>query len=444
MRIKETAIDGFGKFHNFHTELSDGIQVIYGKNETGKTTLRQFMFHMLFGLEKSRGAAARRDDYTRYMPVEGGRYGGYLILEKDEKTYRIQRSFDTGNRELRLFLEDTMEEIPLPEQTLRGILFENSAEAFQNTASLTQADIRTGKEMQKILQNSMANLRSSQDAGLDIRKAVDLLKGKRRDARKDPAFRRVEQLRQRLGEVSFQETELKKYEAVEEQLYRQLEQKPKLSLLQRILQWIRRLFGVDQEEIRKNEIRHKLEVVRLEKEHLLEQKQAIEHLKQEYQSVMEGKKEAEQEIRWMERAIWAIETAAADVQKTFGEELNEKISDIFCRMTGGRYEKAVMDQSMEMMVKRNGRYIDMKYLSNGAVEQLYFALRLAAGELLYEGDHFPLFLDDVFGNYDDERLKNTLSYLAENCGRQIMIFTGRRESLRTLEKSGIDFHTIIL
>src|SRR5699024_9682229 len=123
---------------------------------------------------------------------------------------------------------------------------------------------------------------------------------------------------------------------------------------QRILQWIRRLFGVDQEEIRKNEIRHKLEVVRLEKEHLLEQKQAIEHLKQEYQSVMERKKEAEQEIRWMERAIWAIETAAADVQKTFGEELNEKISDIFCRMTGGRYEKAVMDQSMEMMVKRNG------------------------------------------------------------------------------------------
>ena len=76
MRIKETAIDGFGKFHNFHTELSDGIQVIYGKNETGKTTLRQFMFHMLFGLEKSRGAAARRDEYTRYMPVEGGRYGG--------------------------------------------------------------------------------------------------------------------------------------------------------------------------------------------------------------------------------------------------------------------------------------------------------------------------------------------------------------------------------
>ena len=86
-----------------------------------------------------------------------GRYGGYLLVEKEGQRYRIQRTFETGNRQLRLFLEDTMEEIPLPKQSLQGVLFENSAESFQNTASLTQADIRTGKEMQKILQNSMAN-----------------------------------------------------------------------------------------------------------------------------------------------------------------------------------------------------------------------------------------------------------------------------------------------
>ena len=55
MKIKEIGIDGFGKFHDYHTELSEGIQVIYGNNETGKTTLRQFMFHMLFGLKRAEG-----------------------------------------------------------------------------------------------------------------------------------------------------------------------------------------------------------------------------------------------------------------------------------------------------------------------------------------------------------------------------------------------------
>ena len=49
--------------------------------------------------------------------------------------------------------------------------------------------------------------------------------------------------------------------------------------------------------------------------------------------------------------------------------------------------------------------------SSFSIEQLYFALRLASADLLYEDDEFPLFLDDVFGNYDDERLRQTLAYL---------------------------------
>ena len=60
MKIQEISIDGFGKFHKYHTYFADGIQVIYGKNETGKTTLRQFMIAMLFGLEKGRGLAAKK------------------------------------------------------------------------------------------------------------------------------------------------------------------------------------------------------------------------------------------------------------------------------------------------------------------------------------------------------------------------------------------------
>ena len=87
-------------------------------------------------------------------------------LKKKDRDIGSRGHLRPGNRQLRLFLEDTMEEIPLPKQSLQGVLFENSAESFQNTASLTQADIRTGKEMQKILQNSMANLRNSQDARL--------------------------------------------------------------------------------------------------------------------------------------------------------------------------------------------------------------------------------------------------------------------------------------
>ena len=91
MKIEEINIDGFGKFHKYHCQTSGKLEVFYGKNESGKTTLRKFMIAMLFGLEKSRGLAARYDDFTRYQPVNGGIYGGSMIFEKDGIRYKIMR-----------------------------------------------------------------------------------------------------------------------------------------------------------------------------------------------------------------------------------------------------------------------------------------------------------------------------------------------------------------
>ena len=97
-----------------------------------------------------------------------------------------------------------------------------------------------------------------------------------------------------------------------------------------------------------------------------------------------------------------------------------------------------------MMVYDGFDHVDMKYLSNATVEQLYFALRLASADLLYEKDAFPLFLDDVFGNYDDERLAQTMQYLSHHTDRQIFLFTGRKEILRLLDEKEILYHLISL
>lgn len=111
MKIEEINIDGFGKFHKYHCQTSGKLEVFYGKNESGKTTLRKFMIAMLFGLEKSRGLAARYDDFTRYQPVNGGIYGGSMIFEKDGIRYKIMRNFAQGQTEYRIFDADTMEEL---------------------------------------------------------------------------------------------------------------------------------------------------------------------------------------------------------------------------------------------------------------------------------------------------------------------------------------------
>ena len=54
MKIKELKINGFGKLENKEIELKDNINVIYGKNEAGKSTLLKFITGMFYGLSKNK------------------------------------------------------------------------------------------------------------------------------------------------------------------------------------------------------------------------------------------------------------------------------------------------------------------------------------------------------------------------------------------------------
>lgn len=444
MKIEEINIDGFGKFHKYNAKVEDEIQVFYGKNEAGKTTIRKFVISMLFGLEKARGVAAKNDDHTRYMPINGGNYGGSITVKKGKTSYRIMRRFAQGQTMLRLFFADTMEEIQLPGTTLQNILFESDKVAFENTVSMTQADIRTGKEMKEVLQNSMANLRSSKDAGIDLRRAVDYLKRKKRQKKKNQVFTQTDILRRQRSEFGYDKKKLEKCKEEEAEIKRKLKEKRQLTFIQKIIRWFQKLLGVDQEKIRRMELKHRLDMIELEKAQIQKQKEKAEEIENRYQECFRQKREVEREIHEIDQAIKAIEQAGRLVQKTFGQELNERISEIFSDMTGGKYTKVVMDDSLQMMVYDGMDYIDMKYLSNATVEQLYFALRLASSDLLYKDDEFPLFLDDVFGNYDDERFNQTLQYLAKKTKRQIFLFTGREELLHVLDKNGISYHLVSL
>lgn len=55
MKITEIQIKNFGKLHNINMRPLPGLNVIYGENETGKSTMQRFITSMLFGLEKQRG-----------------------------------------------------------------------------------------------------------------------------------------------------------------------------------------------------------------------------------------------------------------------------------------------------------------------------------------------------------------------------------------------------
>src|SRR5690606_5863239 len=78
MRIEKLVIYGCGKHENVTIELGSGMNVLYGLNEAGKTTIQQFILHILFGFPQKNSAL------LRYEPKSGGKYGGQVQL-RDER-----------------------------------------------------------------------------------------------------------------------------------------------------------------------------------------------------------------------------------------------------------------------------------------------------------------------------------------------------------------------
>ena len=84
----------------------------------------------------------------------------------------------------------------------------------------------------------------------------------------------------------------------------------------------------------------------------------------------------------------------------------------------------------------------MNQLSQGALEQLHFALRMAAVRILYEED-YPVILDDTFAYYDDLRMARTLRWLDGHVG-QVIIFTCQKREEAVLKENKIPYHKIEL
>ena len=93
MIIRELYIKNFGKFSEEHFYFHEGLQTVTGENEFGKSTLHAFIRAMLFGLDRGRGRAAAKDDFTRYEPWENpGYYAGMMRFSCGGKTFRLERN----------------------------------------------------------------------------------------------------------------------------------------------------------------------------------------------------------------------------------------------------------------------------------------------------------------------------------------------------------------
>ena len=92
MKIEKIYISAFGALKDFTLNFSDGLQVIYGENEAGKTTITEFIKAMFYGMPR-RAAGQTISIRDKYTPWEGTPAGGRVYFEHSGRRFCIERQF---------------------------------------------------------------------------------------------------------------------------------------------------------------------------------------------------------------------------------------------------------------------------------------------------------------------------------------------------------------
>lgn len=197
MIIREANIGKFGKLENQKYQFAPQINVIYGANESGKSTLMQSLKAMLFGLEKTR-VRKTLDTYNRYEPWDTPAYFyGSMIFETGQQQFLLERNFYYKEKRVRLVNIRDGEELSVEYGDLDMLLGNVSAAAYENTCCIGQEQLLPGRELGVFLEDERSNLAQTGSGDFQLSKALQELEQKRKNAEKT----RKELEQQRLSHI---------------------------------------------------------------------------------------------------------------------------------------------------------------------------------------------------------------------------------------------------
>lgn len=182
MRLLSLHINGFGKFKNKDLVFGDNMNIVYGYNEAGKSTIFMFIKAMLYGLERAKGRASKSDTWTKFKPWGNGDiYGGSLRFSYRERAYRIERDFTkAATTPFAIINETDGKPVEGATEFLKEVLCGLTETAYSNTVSISQLKSATDAKMVVELKNYIANMNTTGNMSLNINKASDFLKEKKK------------------------------------------------------------------------------------------------------------------------------------------------------------------------------------------------------------------------------------------------------------------------
>ena len=182
MKIKNIKINNYGNLENKEINLENKINIIYGKNESGKSTLLNYIKNIFYGISKNKNGK-EISDYEKYNPWGKQEFSGKIKYELDNGScFEIFRNFHKKNPEVyNGNMEEISKEYNIDKKDGLQFFYDQTKvdEAmFLSTVVSMQQEVKLDKSTQQVLVQKLANLAGTGDDNTSFKKVIDKLNKK--------------------------------------------------------------------------------------------------------------------------------------------------------------------------------------------------------------------------------------------------------------------------
>lgn len=185
MKINNLKINGFGKLKDKEIKLKDGINIVYGENETGKSSLLKFITSMLYGASKNKNGK-EISDFEKFKPWQTEEFSGKIQYSLDNgENFEVYREFKKKNPVIYNSKKEDISKTFSIDKTKGIEFFEEQTgideETFYNTAITEQEGIKLSKSSQNSIVQKISNLITSGDDNISFKKSLDRINKKQNE-----------------------------------------------------------------------------------------------------------------------------------------------------------------------------------------------------------------------------------------------------------------------
>ena len=179
MKIDYLKVNGFGKLENKEIEFGKKINVIYGENEAGKTTLLKCILSMLYGVSSNKNGKDISEK-EQYKPWKNAEFSGKMKYELDNgEKIEVFRDFSKRNPKItNEFSEDITNTFNIDKHMGNNFFYEQTKidkDMLLITGLVEQKESVLEDKEQNLLTQKIANILTSGEENISYKKAIEKL-----------------------------------------------------------------------------------------------------------------------------------------------------------------------------------------------------------------------------------------------------------------------------